>query len=528
MDLRDESFYILVPWRWALGDRPFVQEENLAQVSGFVMYPFVKLFALVRDYDVTGYVLYMRHLYLLMMFVAAVAVFLLLRRLVRWELAALASTVFVTHIPWATPQLSYNTIALAFLTIAAALGAWVVVLGKGRRYALASGAALGVAVAAYPTLLFIVPFYAVFLAFALGRRAVALLAEGTLSPSARPRRPADGACDLAGLECLGPRWGGGPAAARAGDAQLRAAEHPAEPELHHGRRARDPSAGRRLQGSERDQRILGLLHVPAVPHRRRAGGLSGVPPLATRRQSPARGCPLALWVAGQRPLLQASGFVQVYAFLTPYLYLFIPRERREAGAKLLVWIWAPAIIAGAMTAYTSAAGYVSSAVGFAPAMIVGGLFLAWSLEAVTKDRIPWLALAALVAIAAVTVSFNFQYQSRDVPYAQLTSRFDSGPWWGIKVTPGRRQQMDGFAADLKAQTTPADKLLVFFGGQRLLPVLERCEIASNTYWAGPDLKTGDLAQSTIDYYRRHHLVPTVAARLLATAGMSEERTRGGR
>ena len=81
MDLRDESFYVLVPWRWALGDKPFVQEQNLAQIPGFVMYPFVKLFAVLRDYDVTGYVLYMRHLYLLMMIGVAVAVFLLLRRL---------------------------------------------------------------------------------------------------------------------------------------------------------------------------------------------------------------------------------------------------------------------------------------------------------------------------------------------------------------------------------------------------------------------------------------------------------------
>ena len=147
MDLRDESFYVLVPWRWALGDTPFMQEQSLAQIPGFVMYPFAKLFAVIRDYDVTGYVLYMRHLYLFMMIGVAVAVFLLLRRLVRWELAALAATVYVTYIFWATPQLSYNTIALAFLTLGAALGAWVVLFGRGRRFALASGVAFAVAVA---------------------------------------------------------------------------------------------------------------------------------------------------------------------------------------------------------------------------------------------------------------------------------------------------------------------------------------------------------------------------------------------
>ena len=39
MDLRDESFYVLVPWRWALGDKPFLQEQNLAGIPGFVLSP---------------------------------------------------------------------------------------------------------------------------------------------------------------------------------------------------------------------------------------------------------------------------------------------------------------------------------------------------------------------------------------------------------------------------------------------------------------------------------------------------------
>ena len=521
MDLRDESFYVLVPWRWALGDKPFVQEESLAQVSGFLMYPFVKLFAVVRDYDVTGYVLYMRHLYLAMMIVAAVAVFLLLRRLVRWELAALAATVYVTHIPWATPQVSYNTIALAFLTIGATLGAWVVVLGRGRRYALASGAAFGVAVAAYPPLLFIVPFFAVFLAFALGRRTVAMVSEGAPLHLPEPEGPPTGSATWRALSA----WVLGGVVVLVPFALAMLSFGPqnilrcwryftADARMTHqlGGASKALSMTRGFWDFVTSQPYLIVAALVVYLVYRRWPQLG---------RALLAAVPLALWVAGQRPLLQVSGFIQIYAFLTPYLYLFVPPEKREPGAKLLVWVWAPAIIAGAMTAYTSAAGYVSSAIGLAPALMVGGLFLAWALQAVAKDRVPWLALAALVAIAAVTVSFNFQYQSRDVPYAQLTSRFDSGPWWGIKVTPGRRLQMDGFAADLAMQASPADKLLVLWEGSGYYLYWSGV-IASNTYWAGPDPKTGDLSQATIDYYHRHHMVPTVAVRLLSTAGMSEE------
>ena len=66
----------------------------------------------------------------------------------------------MTFITWGTPQLSYNTLAAAFLTLGAALGVWVVV-AEGGRAGLASGVAFGLAVVAYPTLLFVMPFSAV-------------------------------------------------------------------------------------------------------------------------------------------------------------------------------------------------------------------------------------------------------------------------------------------------------------------------------------------------------------------------------
>ena len=259
--------------------------------------------------------------------------------------------------------------------------------------------------------------------------------------------------------------------------------------------------------------------------------------------------PVALWLAAQRATLGASGYVQIYALMTPYLYLFIPRERRETGAKLLIWIWAPTMIAGAMTAYTSAIGSRNSAVGLAPALIVSGLFLAWALEAVGRPAapapgpsafsllpgdgeadlppaasrnagVPWLALAALIAIVGVTVTLNFQFQQRDVAYGELTSRFESGPWWGIKVIPERRRLLDSYAADLHEQALPADKLLVIYEGSGYY-LYWNGEIAANSYWIAVDPETGQLPQSTISYYRRHRIVPTLVVRLIPTAGMTD-------
>jgi len=529
MDLQDESFYIVVPWRWALGDTPFVNEQNLAQVSSLLEYPLIKLFGIVRDYDVTGLVLYTRHLYLLMMLGAAAAVFLILRRVVRWELALPVASVYVAFIFWETPQLSYNTMGAAFLTLGAALGLWVVLEGGGRVWALASGASYGLAIVAYPTLLFVVPFCADFVAFALGRRAVGMVAEFAFAHPPDPEGPPTGHPAwralsfwvLGGVAVLAPVsllflsfglknllrcWAFTMEVARSLD------------QLGGAAKAYEVAQGFWRFYWSRPYLIVAALVILVVYRR---WPMPGRVLLVT--------LPLALWLAGQRSMLDAAGFVLVYAALAPYLFLFVPRARREAGAKLLLWVWAPAMIAGAMTAFTSAAGYLNAPVGFTPTLMVSGVFLAWALEAVaspdpvasdaaSSGRLPWLALVVLVAVVGVTVVF--QFQQRDVPYRELTSRFDSGPWWGIKVTPDRRGLLDGFASDLRAQSRPDDALLVFYQACGYY-LYWRGEIAANSYWLSNSDVLAPLPQATFSYYRRHRIVPTLVVHLISTAGMTD-------
>ena len=53
MDLRDESFYVLVPWRMVLGDRPFGLDQSAFQAPALLEYPFLKLFGVLRGNDPT-------------------------------------------------------------------------------------------------------------------------------------------------------------------------------------------------------------------------------------------------------------------------------------------------------------------------------------------------------------------------------------------------------------------------------------------------------------------------------------------
>jgi hypothetical protein len=529
MDLKDESYYVVLPWRWVLGERPFVNEQTLFQVPAMLEYPFLKPFGLLRGNDSTGLILYTRHLYLLMMIGVAAAVFLLLRRLVLWQLALVISCVSFTYIFWATPQLSYDTMALAFLTLGVVFGTWVVVLGKGRGYALASGAAFGVAVVAYPTLLFVMPFFAVLLAFAHGRRAAAVLAQGAFSDPPDPEGPPTGRLAWRALSA----WAAGGALVLVPVGVLLASFG-----LENVRRSWQST----ITGAHTVGQLGGAAKAVAVA--RGFWSLVTWQPVVIAaallifllyRRWPRLGrallasVPLVLWAAAQRPFLDASGYVQAYVFLAPYLFLFIPRSKREAGARLLIWAWASALIAGVMTAYTSAVGYVNSAVGLAPAMMVSGLFLAWALETVTeaaprvglslrRARAPWLALVVLVAVVGVSVAFQFAFQQHLVPYRTLTSRFDSGPWWGIKVTPERRAQVDSLAAGLHATARPGDSLLVLYvapGYYLFWPGT----IASYAYWMGPD-PFGALPAAEIAYFRANHVVPTLVVRLIPTTGLT--------
>ena len=74
VDLTDESFYVAVPYRFALGARPLIDETNIVpQTPGLLLYPFLKLWDSLVGLD--GVMLYARHLHLLFFAGVALALF---------------------------------------------------------------------------------------------------------------------------------------------------------------------------------------------------------------------------------------------------------------------------------------------------------------------------------------------------------------------------------------------------------------------------------------------------------------------
>lgn len=520
-DLLDEAFSILVPWRWALGDRPFVDEQNLTQSAGLLAYPFVKLFALVRGGDVTGLVLFDRHLYLALAVVVAACVFQLARRSLPASLASLVGAPFVTIVLFETPQLTSNTLGALLLTAGAALGA-VTVLGGQRRYALAAGVAFGLACIAYPTVALMAPFVAILLAFSVGQRAVEMVAQGSfLGLPARESEPTGvRAWRALSAWTLGGAFVVVPAAVLvlvvAGEANLRRCWDYTIDLARQLDQLGGTSKAVEVAGAFVDL-FLEQWYIVAV----------AVLSLLLFRARPGVGrwllllAPPALWLTATTSSLHAAGAVIVYALAAPYLYLFIPPERRESGARLLFWVWAPALLVGAMTAYTSADGFVHSAVGLLPGVVSSGLFLAWGLEPLRRGlRARWPAVVGLAAVVLVTLAFQVQFQFGEAGWRDLSARMASGPWQGIAVTPAQRVRLDRFAADLAGEARPDDQLLIYPQGAAYYLYWPGA-IAANTYQMYVEDAQAPLPKATVSYYRRHREAPSLVVHLTQTAGKAE-------
>ncbi len=351
-DLNDEGFSIAVPYRFALGARPFVDEMNMLQTAQLFVYPFVKLYVSLRGGD-EGIVLFTRHLYLVWTVAVSLLSCLSLKRLLRWEHALAASLICTTFVFVSTTNLSYNTLGAGLLVIGMALGAPAVLGGRLRLLA-GAGAAQALAAFAYPTLGVALPVMAVCLVAAVpGRRRRAL---GVWALGAGIALGAEAlvlvGCGIGNvMRCV----------------RLQA------------------SGWHELNASSGLPRVWGLVtgvvgHIGLYP-------LVVVAALAVwsayRRWPLARlaliATPLVLLPFGEQLVSGADGFGVVYGLAAPYFFLFVAAERRAQAARLLVWGYLPALAAAVVSGYSSTNGWVQMDVGLLPAMVLGGVFIALAL-----------------------------------------------------------------------------------------------------------------------------------------------------
>jgi hypothetical protein len=496
VDLTDESFYIVLPYRFALGDLPLRDEQNLAQFAGVLVQPLIRAYLWIAG-GTDGIVLYARHLHLAFTLLVASTVFASLRRWLHGPEALLTASVCLVFVPFTVHGLSYNTLGSGLLTI----GCFVALPDMLRRHPRAwpwclAGLSHGLGILVYPTLL---TFPAVFVVLLLTaskdaghRRRVLFYAAGGLLAAAVPvclllRAGIDSVAGVASYLASFRGQVGGIAKLQA----LATAFWRDTPHLPW---------------------LLGAMAAAVLWQVLRPKGLRWLLPVL----------PFVLVTYWDQPNGTDSLYlIPVLALAGPVAWAFV---KDHALASILMRLaWLPSFVAGLTTAWSSSNGMLNACIGMFPAALASLALLqlaaARASDAVGAGK---FARAAFALALPVTVLYPLlaggyaDYYGEPVQRDKLTQRVAEGPYAGLLTTPERAEMLRRFHADVTHFIRPDDRLLVFNdwpGGYLLAGVRP----ATNSVWLPPSSASAATdRKSTFEYWKKTGRRPDVVLLMKAS------------
>lgn len=408
MDWADESFALAVPYRFYLGDAPFRNELNVAQLYSLFTYPFLHLYLWLQG-TTAGLVLYTRHLY----WVVHLGLFLWVRRCFmpdwgRTVATLVALSVFVFD-PSSRRTLDYKSLYWIFFS-AALVTAYA---QRGRAAGWGPGVLLGGATFVNPG----------------GGLACLLIAIG-LSRLQRSGKFLGGwliAVGVLGAVALVFLDGQSLEAIR-----LYHASRGSTWEMFWNR-VWDVSIGTWARNPLKKVALVALLL-----------GLGWLPRRLLATFLPLAGV-FAWGVSGAR-----SGLILYLAALGGGLLWLGGKERR--GLALFLWI--PAMVSGFCTGILTDGGLPNAAISLLPAVWVTLLLLAlWTRRFGGGLHRSWMAPALCLGFLLVT--------GAEFRHGWVKSVFNSGPFYGIRERGWVKDSVEELERTLSAE--PASGIL-FYGG----------------------------------------------------------------
>ena len=495
VDLTDESFYVTLPWRFAGGARPFVDETTVAQQAGLLVSPFVWIWREIVGADAV--VLFVRHLQFVFSLLVAAAAFFSLRGLLRsLSVAVLAAVCAVVFVPFDIHSLSYNTLGSGLFTAGCLLAFRP---GLRARWVVVAGLCHGLAVFAYPSLVVAV--------------VVGFLARVALAP-ARWRREVV----AFGVPALGVAVAAmGVVVGSAGLHAVDTGYHRSSDYLGHA-----GSAGKLADVFHHQWTTLHFwyLVLPAL-------ALLGLVWLVRRPLSPLLLVVLPLLVMPVSAGHVFDSYTGTLEYVAHYGALALPLlalvRRRDDARRLFAAVWIPSFVAGLTTAYSSNNGGVNFGVGFFPSVFVTTIFLVWALEDSTGEV---LELVPALVVPALLVLLGWQVY-RDGPISSLDTTVSSGPYAGLQTSLNKALFLGEMTRDLDRVGKTCR--IVFFkdfpGGY----LLSHSKPDTNSAWIATVAQTKTAAyQRTLIRYWSRHGPPDVAVLVLRIPYASRKAARAER
>ena len=437
IDLSDESFYVALPYRFALGDTPFVDELNILQTSALLTFPLVKLYLLATG-STDGIVLFMRQSYVAFVMVTTMVVFTSLRTLLQWPQALLVASICLVFVPFNIPNLSYNSMGAGFFVMGCFLG-WKAIAtsagGVGMKPARLgslgiAGLCHALSVVAYPTMIVPVIAYLLVLGSLLQNRRESLWYVVGALPAA--------------LGLVGVLAHGG------GDAVLESIKYT---------QTRPVGGGLGKLVTVVEGFAVSLLYGSLTI------ALAGLATILRRRGSRRAVHLMALLpisaLAGRygfTSLRWSLGVILQLGWLAIFFYAFV---RRGLYRQLFYLVTLPSCLAGVVLSYTSSNGYISAALGLLPAALTGLVYMAATVSDAPGMR-RWVTLVLCTLTCAFGVSQYARFYRED-NYPSLVTRVQSGPYAGLATSTARQRQISALGGTLRSVLRPSDQSIFFYG-----------------------------------------------------------------
>jgi hypothetical protein len=472
VDLTDEAYSNAIPYRFALGDTPFIDEVSPQQTSSFLLFPIIKIYTLL--FGTEFLILFMRYMYLLFAGMMAFMIYQSIRERMGGKLSLLISLAVVLFAPFGAIFFNYNR--LAFLMFSA--GCFIGVLRRDKMFW--SGIIHGLTMIAYP--FFAIPCAAFFLIQVLRDRSFKNLnyVYGSLLPLS--------AFLLIVLwigfdKLLEIMW------------SLRSGIHGGGIE-----KVNRLVLGIWNQIQYKELILLYCLGVFILFRRYKPASLALVlvmliPFLAFKFSSPAA----------------PSWYFIVYGLFAPYLMLFVNRE--DAFLRSVFWgIWVPSFVAGMTTGFISAAGSVSFGIGIVPGVLVTSILLVSILREGTSalHRYMSVFVPASILIVLLVIQYNFVYS--EGKYSKLSETIESGPYRGLHTSVQKKQYLNSIIRDFDKFNLDDGKVLFFdfFPAGYLFTTMKP---ASNAVWLLSPEQFDTGRDLTLRYYENSSNLPDVAVKI---------------
>ncbi len=422
IDFTDESLYSAIPYRFYLGDKPFIDEWNLTQLASLLVYPFYRIFWVIKG-STDGTLLFGRHLVLVFSLLVSLEMFLSLRKMISREWLLLAAALPLTFVPYNLYGPSYNALGGGLF----AMGLWVGWDARRRLRnplsTIAAGIYHGLAVFVYPTLAVAAVGFALFALWSSGRKlreSLSYLVGAALGPLIILATFRVGLSDVVTL--------------------LHYVAINGKTTEHHWGLYKIALVASQIWNSTSYKPLL-LLTLAVLTWSHFSGKF--------RLRAAIVFFISVLLFFSNRARVGGDGlmgYLRSFALLAPICFWMVPRTTTRV--LLMGGVWLPAVLAGLAMAWSSNMGGAAFAVPILPAAIVCAYFAGLLM---VPDSLPkWarvFGVAPLVLLIALVLYGRLGNYMED-DSRDLTAKLLNGPFQGLYTTPAKAAFLSRLSADV--------------------------------------------------------------------------------